>query len=391
MNRVVGAPGSQPSLREANSARIVEAVKAYGRITQVELASATGLSPATVSNIVKQLLEQGVVETSATTRSGRRAQLVSLRPSSALAVGMHIGRRSLDLVLADATLEVVASTRMPLPADHRSDTTLDRAALLVADLADQVGAEMEHIGGVGLALPSSVGRGGRTGAFQLPGWEELDVDELLSARIQRRVLVVKEADAGALAESRLGALRGAEGALYVHASHTTESSLVLRGVVHSGFRSGAGALGHVRVDAAGQICRCGARGCLSTVVSSEALAELVRISHGPMDLRSIVKAARDGDPGCRQVIADAASVIGTALADLATVVAPERITWGGELATVGEAFVGPLREAMRSRPLLPPVDELLAAPAFPVDGCARGALVAIHDLINAAPAGSVEG
>ena len=298
MNRVVGAPGSQPSLREANSARIVEAVKAYGRITQVELASATGLSAATVSNIVNQLLEQGVVGTSATTRSGRRAQLVSLRPSSALAVGMHIGRRSLGLVLADATLEVVASTRMPLPADHRSDTTLDRAALLVADLADQVGADMEHIGGVGLALPSSVGRGGRTGAFQLPGWEELDVDEL-SARIQRRVLVVKEADAGALAESRLGALRGVEGALYVHASHTTESSLVLRGVVHGGFRAGAGALGHVRVDAAGQICRCGARGCLNTVVSGEALAELVRLSHGPMDLRSIVKAARDGDPGWR--------------------------------------------------------------------------------------------
>mgnify|MGYP002684464368 CR=1 FL=1 len=50
-----------------------------------------------------------------------------------------------------------------------------------------------------------------------------------------------------------------------------------------------------------------------------------------------------------------------------------------------------LRDAMRSRPLLPPVEELLAEPAFPVDGCARGALVAIHDLINAAPAGSVEG
>ena len=49
-----------------------------------------------------------------------------------------------------------------------------------------------------------MGRGGRTGAFQLPGWEELDVDQLLSARIQRPVLVVKEADAGALAESRLG-------------------------------------------------------------------------------------------------------------------------------------------------------------------------------------------
>lgn len=385
MNRVVGAPGSQPSLREANSARIVEAVKAYGRITQVELASVTGLSPATVSNIVKQLLEQGAVETSVTTRSGRRAQLVSLRQSSALAVGLHIGRRSLDLVLADPSLEVRAAKRMPLPMDHRSDTTLDRAALLVADLADEVGADMEQIAGVGLALPSSVGRGGGSGAFQLPGWEEVDVHQLLTARIQRPVLVVKEADAGALAESRLGALRGVDNALYVHASHSTESSLLLAGKVHQGFRGGAGALGHVRVDSAGHICRCGARGCLSTLVSGEALADLVRLSHGPMDLRAIVKAARDGDPGCQQVVADAGSLIGTALADLATVVAPERITYGGELAAVGQAFVGPLRDALRSRPLLPPVQDLLVEPSFPLDGCARGALLAIHDAITVSP------
>ncbi len=67
----VGARGSQSSLREANAASIVEAVRIYGQITQVELAAATGLSPATVSNLVKSLQAAGVVETSATVRSAR--------------------------------------------------------------------------------------------------------------------------------------------------------------------------------------------------------------------------------------------------------------------------------------------------------------------------------
>ncbi len=58
---------------------------------------------------------------------------------------------------------------------------------------------------------------------------------------------------------------------------------------------------------------------------------------------------------------------------------------------MGETFVGPLREAVRGRPLLPAVEELLAEPSFPVDGCARGALVAIHDVITASATGSVEG
>ena len=66
-------PGSQTSLREANRARIVSAVQQRGSLTQIELAGVTGLSPATVSNIVKELTSAGVLHTSPSTRSGRRA------------------------------------------------------------------------------------------------------------------------------------------------------------------------------------------------------------------------------------------------------------------------------------------------------------------------------
>ena len=66
-------PGSQTSLREANRARIVTTLKHHGHLTQVELAGSTGLSPATVSNIVKELSASGVLNTSVTSRSGRRA------------------------------------------------------------------------------------------------------------------------------------------------------------------------------------------------------------------------------------------------------------------------------------------------------------------------------
>lgn len=71
-------PGSQTSLREANAARVIDAVRTYGSITQVELTAVTGLSQATISNIVKRLTNHGVLKTEGTIRSGRRAQLVSL-------------------------------------------------------------------------------------------------------------------------------------------------------------------------------------------------------------------------------------------------------------------------------------------------------------------------
>ncbi|WP_267897976.1 ROK family transcriptional regulator [Tessaracoccus antarcticus] len=373
----MGAPGSQASLREANSGRIVEAVKLYGKITQVELAAATGLSPATVSNIVKQLLAAGIVQTSITTRSGRRAQQVSLVRSSELSVGVHIGRRAAEVIVADASYSVNARQSFPLPADHRHDTTLDRIALLVAELTEQLGASLDDVDAVGVALPA---RTGLPAAAGLPGWEDVRVEAVLERRLRRGILVTSEAEAAAVAESRYGSLRGVTTGLLVRASHNVDGCILLEGLPHRGVGGIAGALGHVRVDASGPICRCGARGCLNTVVTSDAMAEDLRVSHGPMGLRAIVAAARAGDPGCRQVVADAAAVVGGVVADAAMLLGPECVTIAGELAAAGDVFCDPIREALASRPLLSRA--IVVRESECQDPEARGALALAHDAVS---------
>ncbi len=366
----VGARGSQSSLREANAASIVEAVRIYGQITQVELAAATGLSPATVSNLVKSLQAAGVVETSATVRSGRRAQAVSLARSSDLAIGVHIGHRTLEVLLADASWSVTAAQRLPLPAEHRFDTTLDRVALLVAELTERLGATPGDIGTVGLAIPCL--SDGRSPA--LAGWEQTDVAEILSRRLRRPIVVVSEPEAAGIAETRFGALKGVASAMVVRASHVTEASVLLNGRP----LPRGGGFGHMRVDPAGMICWCGARGCLNTLVSVDALADLLRVSHGPLSLRALVRRAKDGDPGCRQAVAHAADVIGSAAADAAMLFGPERICFTGELVSTGDVFLGPVKAALRARPLLSDVDSLVVV-ADCDDAEARGALAVATD------------
>ena len=138
-------PGSQTSLREANRARIVDAVKRHGGLTQVELAGATGLSPATVSNIVKELSASGVLHTSPSTRSGRRAQHVTLARALGLVAGLHFSTRHLRVAVADVAHTVVAEHHLPLAKDHRADNELDRAARLISDMLDNVEATMSEI------------------------------------------------------------------------------------------------------------------------------------------------------------------------------------------------------------------------------------------------------
>ncbi|MEL4504060.1 ROK family transcriptional regulator [Luteococcus sp. H138] len=373
----MASPGSQTSLREANSNRILDAVRTFGAITQVELAAATGLSAATVSNIVKQLETDGQLTTSATTRSGRRAQQVSLARTSALAFGVHIGPRALHAYLADASHTVQQARHLPLPHDHRYDTTLDRVALLVGEAAEEVGASLDDVTGIGVALPADLSPvvSGRS----LTGWEDVDVAETLSRRLDRPVLLARQADAAAVAEYRFGALRGAEVGLYVRVGESVEACLLLDGRPHRGRSASVGALGHVQVDGTGAICRCGARGCLSTVVSPAAMADLLRLSHGPLGLRQIIQAANRGDAGCRHVVMDGAAVLGQVIANTATVLGPDLIVLGGELAEVGDLLLDPIRDALRSRPLLGEPDQLLVEAQLGRGAEAVGVAALAHD------------
>ncbi|PZR54967.1 ROK family transcriptional regulator [Xylanimonas oleitrophica] len=346
--------GSQSSLREANRARVVEAVKRHGGLTQVELTGATGLSAATVSTIVKELLGAGMVEVRPAVRSGRRAQLVTLAHRVGLVAGVVVGYRQMRVAIADVTHEVLAEQTLPLPAEHRPDTSLDRAALLVVDLLERVGADLEELVAIGLGLPTPVDAS--TGLLSvrgvLRGWDGVPVAQVLEKRLARPVFVDNDANLGALAESTVGAARAYHDSLYVRVSHGVGAGVVLGGRVHRGVGGTAGELGHVQVDPGGRICGCGSRGCLDTVVGVPALLEPLATSHGNLTLRDLVQLAETGDPGCREIVADAGATVGAVVANLATVLSPQCVVVGGELAETGEIFLGPVREAVRRRTLL---------------------------------------
>jgi len=345
--------GSQSALREANRGLIIETVHRHGGLTQVELAGATGLSTATVSTIVKELLAAGVVDTRNTTRSGRRAQMVTIARRVGLAVGIHIGVRQLRVALGDATREVLAEQTLPLPHEHRMDTSLDRAALLVTELLERVGSSVDEVVGVGIALPAPVDAA--TGMISvrgmMSGWDEIHIGHVLSKRLGCPVFVDNDANLGALAESVRGAARFFRDSVFVRVSYGTGAGIVLGSQVHVGFAGTAGEIGHVQVDPDGQLCRCGSRGCLDTVVGAAALTGALRETHGTLTLRDIVQGAIDGDPGCARVIAEAGSSIGVVVAGLVIALNPQVVVVGGELAETGEVLVAPLREAIRQRVL----------------------------------------
>ncbi|GAA3670659.1 ROK family transcriptional regulator [Arthrobacter ginkgonis] len=341
-------PGSQTSLREANRARIVASLKQHGQLTQVELAGATGLSPATVSNIVKELSASGILDTSATSRSGRRAVQVRLARKVGLVAGLHFSARRLRVAIADIGRTVVAESQVPLAPGHRHDAELDRAVLLLTDLADSLGVSLGELQAIGMGVPAPVDR--RTGAvaapWMLPGWADVDIAAAFARRTGRPVHVEAEANLGALAETRAGAARGAVTAAYLRAGHTVSAGLVLAGAVQAGHSGKAGQLGHVSVDPNGEPCACGNRGCLNTVAGGPALLRHFGPDSGMHRIGDLVLAAEAGDAASRRIVADAGRHIGRAAAALVDLLDPETIVVGGELSLAGELLLSPLRHEL---------------------------------------------
>ena len=156
MNATRPAPGSQASLREANRARVLGVVRQHGPLTQVEIAAASGLSAATVSNMVRELDQAGMVGLSRSIRNGRRAVLVSLASGGGLLAGVAFGERDIRVAIANESREILAQQLMPLQADHVADDGMERAARLLADLAETVSSGVEDVSAIGFGLPMPV-------------------------------------------------------------------------------------------------------------------------------------------------------------------------------------------------------------------------------------------
>ncbi|MFE0733394.1 ROK family protein [Streptomyces sp. NPDC058855] len=342
-------PGSQTSLHRANLERVVRAVRMAGSLTQAEIARATGLSAATVSNIVRELKDGGTVEVTPTSAGGRRARSVSLSGDAGIVIGVDFGHTHLRVAVGNLAHQVLAEEAEPLDVDASAAEGFDRAEQLVTRLIEATGIGRDKVIGVGLGVPGPIDvSSGTLGSTSiLPGWSGINPAEELSARLGVPVHVDNDANLGALGELVWGSGRGVKDLAYIKVASGVGAGLVIDGRVYRGPGGTAGEIGHITLDESGPVCRCGNRGCLETFTAARYVLPLLRPSHGPdLTMERVVQLAREGDPGCRRVVADVGRHIGSGIANLCNLLNPSRVVLGGDLAEAGELVLAPIRDSV---------------------------------------------
>jgi predicted NBD/HSP70 family sugar kinase len=341
-------PGSQGALRHLNQERLVEFLLANGPSTQAELARGTGLSTATVSNIVRDMATKGVVSTSPVTSSGRRALLVQLTDTGDIAVGVDFGRRHVRIVLSTLGYQVVAEEQVALEPGYDAMTAVQEAADLLQRMLVGCGHDRESVLAVGVGIPGPIDR--RTGTVLqgaiLPEWVGITRRHLEDA-FGFPVTVDNDANLGALAEVTWGANRGHGNLIFVKIGTGIGAGLILNGQPYYGFLGITGELGHTPFVEHGVICRCGNRGCLETIASTSVMLDALGRGNGPLTTADILRRGLERDPAVLRVVLDAGTAIGQAIGNVANVINPEIVLIGGPLVGLGDALLDPIRHGIR--------------------------------------------
>ncbi|MCG6904045.1 MAG: ROK family protein [Rhodobacter sp.] len=339
---IMPATGSR-SLRQ----QVFEAVRAAGLVSRVDLARQLGISPASVTAGVAELIEAGFVQEVATPRRdgdsarGRPPVALGVRANARYVAGIKLSDQTHSAIIIDFAGGHIADASLPRSARQLDLEELLRDAETVLDAALAAGGLSRNaIATVGLGLPGVVDN--QTGqVLWTPLMLERNVDlrAALTARIGRPVEIDNDANLVTLAELWFGAGRGLSDFAVVTIEHGLGMGLVLN---HRLYRGGNGLgmeIGHTKVQLDGALCRCGQRGCLEAYVSDYALVREARtalnlgnrgVKSPQILLESLYDHAKAGNQAARAIFHRAGRYLAVGLANIVNIFDPSLILLSGE-------------------------------------------------------------
>ena len=240
-------------------------------ITQAEIARLTGLAPATVSNIVRELAAAGLVDTDP--GSGRRGR-GRLSASAGIVAGIDFGHSHVAVAVGDLTGRVLAEERVSRRAPGPRRTALGLAASILDRTRSPGAGPLRH---VGLGLPAPVVNNVVESSAIFPGWEGVDARAAAEAVLRRAGRRSRTTPTSARSPSTGRAHgRGHSSLVFVKISSGVGAGIIIDNRLFHGADGTAGEIGHLTLDEQGPMCRCGSRGCLETYTSSEHMLRMRR-------------------------------------------------------------------------------------------------------------------
>ncbi|MFN3642837.1 MAG: ROK family protein [Gemmobacter sp.] len=339
---ILAAPDALRPMRQ----QVFERIRASGTLPRVQVAKDLGVSPASVTGVVADLIDAGLIEEVALPRTegdpgrGRPPVALGVRPAAHRVAGIKLSDREMTGVIVDFAGGLVArEAESVMPGMRPLSEVLAMTARLLDRMCAAGGIARGALSALGLGVPGFVEAGGRV--IWSPVLRERDVDlaAAATAHLGLPVHVDNDANLVALAELWFGAGRGLADFAVVTIEHGVGMGLVLNHRLFRGARGLGTELGHTKVQLDGALCRCGQRGCLEAYVADYALAReaVTALDWAHRDgqaqavlLESLFDHAKAGNAAARSIFRRAGRYLAVGLANVMNLFDPSLIILSGE-------------------------------------------------------------
>ncbi|WP_049568357.1 ROK family transcriptional regulator [Streptomyces sp. SBT349] len=360
-----GPAGATP--HASSRAAVLDVIRAAGTISRVGLVKATGFTGATISTVVRRLIDDGLVlETGrAESTGGKRRVLLQLNQSSRFAVGVHLDHAGITYVLTNLGGSVVARMSRAGVGTDDPPAVVARIATEVDALIDGAGIDRARILGLGLVAPGPLNQTGGMPLYPpaMRHWKHFPLDRELASATGLPVVLDNDATAAALGEHWSGDVGGTATFAAVYMGTGIGAGLMINGVTYRGAGGNAGEIGHICLDVAGPDCWCGARGCTEQLAGPGAVvaaalaapglaraAGLASTGERPRrvaDFAAVTRAALRGDTRARALLERSARHLAVAARTLANVMDLEQLVLTGpSLAIAGSIYLPVVQEEL---------------------------------------------
>ncbi|MGG7306765.1 ROK family protein [Curtobacterium sp. AB451] len=364
-----------PSIGGFNRTVVLDAVRrSPDGLSRVELASRTGLSAQTVSNVTRFLIEAGMIAESGTVVSGRGKPrtILRLEAGSRYAVGVHVDPAVVTYVLLDLAGTVVASSTTSTPTADDPSEVVRTIATAVDDLVAGARVDVDAVLGVGIASPGpiDVDAGVVLDPPFLPRWRDVPLRDALAEATGYPVLLEKDVTAAVIGEMFLAGESSARNFAFVYFGTGFGVGLVVDHEPVRGVGSNAGDAGHIMVDQgslAGTPDGEGTRGEVGAAVAPDRLVHVAQarglaLGGAPAGVAAVDRAwdalgaaIEAGNPVARGLAAEAGTVMGNAVVLIVNLLDIDRVVFGGPFwSRIASAALPAAREAIVGSPLLVP-------------------------------------
>jgi glucokinase-like ROK family protein len=342
-------------VKKINTSIVLDVILRQNPVSRARISELTGLTKATVSSLVQDLIDSHMVNESGMGESsgGRKPVMLLFNKFAGYAIGIDLDVRYILAVLTDLEGNIVDEKRVELKT-QAVDAVINELKLCLHTLTKRAPQSAYGIVGIGIGVPGMVDEDGTILFAPNLGWENVKLQEIIAAEFAIPVTIDNEANAGSVGEKQFGAGQNTANLIYVSVGVGIGTGIIIKNELYRGFSGISGEMGHVTIEAHGKKCRCGNIGCWELYASENALLEQAKsLSFAnplmPPTIEELVRLAEAGSTEVIMLFEQMGQYLGMGMINIMNTFNPELIIIGSRLTAAEPWLLKPIQQVVDER------------------------------------------